>query len=407
MTKLRLLSPNEVLASLLLVTLAVVGNCFGLPTDALRTAPGLDAMAHPEFLPFLYPAGTQTLQFSSFDPSGGNNDGNFDRAFTKYIDNRSEYVVFDAYGPGCLYRQQLNVWTQADLSRGATLFKTPGAGESRLRYYFDNESEPRIDVSVDEFFDGKHAPFDAPFSFTGDWGEVLPGVIQFGIQYYPLPFAQRLKVTFVPSAKFMQAKRTDIDGDNYYNFTYLLYPPGTRLTSWSKDAPVGDAVRAAWSQVGDDPKPRAGNQESHSTVVVARGGTGVLLDSEGQGSLASLKLGMTPYSADTFFGVRIRISWDGNPPAVNMPIGVFFGGGGEDYPYGSQIPGKKLANLFYGFNGTEGTFYSYWPMPFWSSAKIEIINGTSHDVSITADIEQTPKERLTYPAGAAGYFWGH
>lgn len=57
-------------------------------------APGLEAMAHPEYLPFRYPPGIQRLQFSSYDLSGGNNDGNFDGAFTKYINNNGEAEVF-------------------------------------------------------------------------------------------------------------------------------------------------------------------------------------------------------------------------------------------------------------------------------------------------------------------------
>jgi hypothetical protein len=49
-------------------------------------APGLAAMEHPELLPLFPPDGTETRQFSSYDPSGSNNDGNFKTAFTRYID---------------------------------------------------------------------------------------------------------------------------------------------------------------------------------------------------------------------------------------------------------------------------------------------------------------------------------
>jgi hypothetical protein len=199
--------------SILLLALLLSPDCFAQRTSVLPAAPGLEAMAHPEYLPILYPPGTQTLQFSSYDLSGGNDDGNFDRAFTKYIDNHGEYVLFDAYGPGCLYRQQLNLWVQVDVSR-VTFNRALGAGESRIHYYFDDEIKPRFDLSVDEFFGGKHAPFNAPLSF-------MQNDKRFAVQYYPFPFTKRLKITFGPSAQFKRAKRTDIEGDNYYQFTSI------------------------------------------------------------------------------------------------------------------------------------------------------------------------------------------
>ena len=75
-------------------------------------------MEHPELLPLFLPEGTETRQSSSYDPSGSNNDGNFKTAYTKYIDTNGEYVIFDASGPGCLYRQQINVWSRGRQKAG-------------------------------------------------------------------------------------------------------------------------------------------------------------------------------------------------------------------------------------------------------------------------------------------------
>jgi hypothetical protein len=46
---------------------------------------------------------------------------------------------------------------------------------------------------------------------------------------------------------------------------------------------------------------------------------------------------------------------------------------------------------------------SLW-MPFWKSAKIEIVNPTSKEISLLADIKATPKEQVSYPEKEAGYF---
>jgi hypothetical protein len=385
--------------------------------DAPERPVGMDALAHPEYLPFLYPAGTQTFQSSSYDLTGKNDDGNFHKAFTRYIDSSGEYVIFDAYGPGCLYRQQFNVWIMMDQKTGKFL---PGAGSSRIRFYFDDEKTPRIDLTIDEFFSGHHPPFDAPFSFAGDikdyateegkWMSSIgieTGTPLFAVQYYPLPFARRLKVAFVPSSAFKQ--HMDQDNSSWYQFTYLLYPPGTKVASWTVDPPSSRQVREQWSHIGADPKPTTGNRYTHVSITIPAGKTGTLFDVQGQGAIASIKMHVSPYSSSTFYGLRLHMTWDranfGNAaPNFELPIGAFFGGGPDDFELSSQIPFKKLANLFYGFNEATETFYSYWPMPFWSSATIEIVNPTTVPVTITADIGVTPKESFAYPQNESGYF---
>ena len=373
----------------------------------LAVRPGLEAMAHPEFLPFFYPPGTQTLQFSSYDLTGGNTDGHFAKAFSKYVDDRGEHVLFDAYGPGTLYRQQLNIWS-AFTGKGFVLKE--GAGQCRLRYYFDDEPEPRIDLTADQIFGGTCPPFDAPFAFAGDWGVVdlglpLPtpehGTI-FGIQYHPLPFARRLKVTFVPSPAFAATMGTDVN--SWYQFTYLLYPVGTVVESWSGDEPAAAAVRAAWSRLGADPKALPGAEERRCAATVAAGATATLLQLDGQAAITALRLRLSPYDEDSFFNVRLRLSWDGRAPAVDMPIGVFFGGGGMTLATRPVVPTRTLATLLYGFDGSQGTFYAYWPMPFWRSARIEIVNGAGREVTVEAEVAVTPKEAFSYPPAASGYF---
>src|SRR6185437_2205991 len=119
-------------------------------------APGLPMMEHPELLPLFLPDGTETRQSSSYDPSGSNNDGNFRTAYTKYIDTKGAYVIFDASGPGCLIRPQINV-----SSRG----RTKEAEQAHIKYYFGDESKARVDATIDDLFSGKIAPFTDPFAF--------------------------------------------------------------------------------------------------------------------------------------------------------------------------------------------------------------------------------------------------
>ncbi|HTV39739.1 MAG TPA: DUF2961 domain-containing protein [Candidatus Sulfotelmatobacter sp.] len=352
---------------------------------ATPVLPGLPTMEHPELLPLFPPDGTETRQSSSYDPSGSNNDGNFTNSYTKYIDTNGEYVIFDASGPGCLYRQQINVW-----SRG----RKKAAGLSHIKYYFDNESRPRVDMTIDDLFGGKEAPFTEPFAF-------LDPRPRFGILYYPFVFKKHLKVTTTDDF----SKLPDPNGC-WYQYTYLTYADTNGVSTWAGPEDDSLVVRNQWTHLGLDPKPVDGNITVSNTVTVSSGKSAVLAELRGAGSIASLKLWLDPYGRAEFYHTILRIYWDdAKRPAVDMPIGLFFGGGGEKYPNCKQLPEMSLRTLFYGFDGTNHDFYCYWPMPYWHSARIEILNESGEDLkSVSCALEYKPSNVLSYPYGQAGYF---
>jgi hypothetical protein len=359
---------------------AVFGGAVATPAT-----PGLAAMEHPELLPLFLPDGTETRQSSSYDPGGSNNDGNFRTAYTKYVDTNGEYVIFDASGPGCLYRQQINVW-----SRG----RKKGAGEAHIRYYFDDEPKPRVDATIDDLFGGKVPPFTEPFSF-------LDPRPRFGILYYPFPFQKHLKVTTTDDFSTLPDTNSC-----WYQYTYLTYAETNGVTSWAGPSADSPVVRNQWRHLGLDPKPAAGNIIVSNTVTIPQGKSAVLAELRGAGSIASLKLQLDPYGRKEFYHTILRIYWDGaKQPAVDLPIGLFFGGGGETYPNCRHVPEMSLHTLFYGFNGTNHDFYCYWPMPCWRSARLELVNECGVDLkSVSCEIQYKPSSVLAYPAGGAGYF---
>ena len=85
-----------------------------------------------------------------------------------------------------------------------------------------------------------------------------------------------------------------------------------------------------WQNMGQDPKPAADAQAIVQTAKVPKGGKAVLLDLPGSGSLASLRLTMTPWNKELFDKAILRVTWDDQKvPAIEMPIGCLFGGGGD------------------------------------------------------------------------------
>jgi hypothetical protein len=159
--------------------------------------------------------------------------------------------------------------------------------------------------------------------------------------------------------------------------------------------------------LGSDPKLTTGNITVSNTLAIPKGKNAVLAELRGAGSIAGFKLRLDPYGRKQFYDTMLRIYWDGaKHPAVEMPLGLFFGGGGESYPNCKNLPHMSLRTLFYGFDGTNHEFFCYWPMPYWHSARLEIANETGEDLkSVSCVLEYKPVKVLTYPAGQAGYFY--
>ncbi len=84
------------------------------------------------------------------------------------------------------------------------------------------------------------------------------------------------------------------------------------------------------------------------------------------------RIWVTIDSRDPFFLRRIvlRMYWDGEKePSVEVPVGDFFGTGFQYQHYMSEFVGMS-----------SGGYYSYFPMPFQKSARIEVENQTGQEV---------------------------
>ena len=364
----------------------VLWLALGPVAEAVECPVGFEAMERLELLPVFLPNGTQTKQFITYDPAGKNRSG-----FFKRYEGNGEYVFFDEFGPGCLCRQQMNVFSKYT--------KFPSE-EIRIRYYFDDEAQPRIDMTFAEFFGkgGKYkAPFTPPLAYFDErrWSNG-PGA--FAIMYYPLPFKKRLKVAAYHPAGMKHYDAT------WFQYTYLKYPPGTQVETWPGPAVDSPAVRRQFERLGEDPKTTVGGQIHKNTLALAPGETKTSLDLSGQGSIVSLRLGLEPWSADTFFHTRLRITWDDQAsPAIELPVASFFGAGGDTIGV-QDVSAKTLTTLLFGFDGKTGRCWSYWPMPYWSRARVEIVSGSrAARLRVQVEAVSAPPKSIAYRARESGY----
>lgn len=366
-----------------------------------RPDPGFEMMEDVQHIPLLFPHTSVTKQVLAYDMSSGNNDGNYTRSFVRYYDSNGEAVIFDEYGPGCLYRQQMNVWV--GYGGKSLLLFNPEETNARIKYYFDDEKKPRLDVSMDDLFSGRIKPFDLPLTFMDDGSFEIPPRYdinsgRFAIMYYPMNFNKRLKITFVPN------KDWNFRGTTWYQNTHIVYPKDQTVTSWTGKELDSTKVREQWTNLGQDPKDTKGNKTLKKTVSIAKGKETVIAELKGQGSIASIKLNMSPYTKETFYDTNIKIYWDDAVvPAVDVPLGYLFGGGGKDYKSSDSIWQKKLTTLMFGYD--KGSYYSYWPMPYWKKAKIVVDNGSNIDIkSLACEVQYKPASEVNYPLNETGYF---
>jgi hypothetical protein len=104
-------------------------------------------------------------------------------------------------------------------------------------------------------------------------------------------------------------------------------------------------------------------------------------------------------SNDVLRHARVRITFDGHR-TVDSPLGEFFGSGLGEY---------EVRSLFFAMQtAKDGSYYSWWPMPFAETAKVELYNGSSHaitagDASVTSSHDPRWAPALG-GQGEAGYF---
>jgi hypothetical protein len=304
----------------------------------------------------------------------------YDRA-SRYDEKTGKYVAWDANGdgngvirtegdrvvmaemkgPGCIWR----IWSAA-----------PGPGHVKI--YLDGQPEPVIDMPFAHYFDGKHAPLAYP-ALSYNLAEVHSSGQNL---FVPIPYQKSCKVV------------GDKGWGNYFHFSYATYPAGTAIPTFSAPlaAQNADRLKAAndflATGLGTDPAGRRHGQEMLSQrVALAPGETACVARLDGPRAItalwAQLKLGDRADQMAALRKLALRITWDGQPDAaVWCPLGDFFG----------TAPGRNLFKTL-PLGMTEEGFYSYWYMPFATSALVELVNEDSLPRAVAFQITHAPLER--------------
>ena len=132
-------------------------------------------------------------QVSSWDPTGGNEDG-FAGKYSYIRKENGNLVLADLKGPGVVNR----IWT-------------PTPTRDTLLFYFDGEKKPRLKICFEDLFNGKVEPFVRPLCANEVGGFYC---------YFPFTYEKSLKIVFTGDLiQFHQIQYRNLEGKSVETYT--------------------------------------------------------------------------------------------------------------------------------------------------------------------------------------------
>ncbi len=334
-----------------------------------------DIMRRPELMPIMR-RGVKTHYEGSIDKLGGNADWDW----WLYQDEKGEWVLFDAEGPGCI----LNF----------VQHRYPDSEEPTFRFYFDGEKEPRFTIKHSQF--GEVYPFVEPLAsrYIGPV-EGGRGPIRVVRSFAPMPFAKSCRIT--SDIKLEGFDRAKGQG-GWGHVVYQTYPMGTEVRTFSKEDSIED-IRNIWKRCANGGRPvKAENELTYTAhgIAVKPSESGILYSAEGQSCITGIEIDLADYRREMLTGLGIEIYWDGHEkPDVRAPFGALFT---------NELGCNAVRYMFSGMNA-QGRFYLSLPMPYEKSAEIRITNSGASDAVIESfRLYSTGDFNRLYNENEWGYF---
>jgi hypothetical protein len=295
----------------------------------------IDELYRLDLLPRLQPGETCKM-FSSYDRTGGNDDG-FSGKYSILRKENGNAVLAEMQGPGCIQRMH---FPHSEYGVPGLL----GRKGEHIRIYLDGETKPALDVPLEDIFYGKLEAFPRPLADVALGGHYC---------YVPIPYKKSCKVvvdgTYV---RFVQIGYRTFPSDK--GIVTYHYPP----SDVQKKA-MAKAVKA-WTSCGD--VPTDAHLESAGSFVLKGGDSFDLKTPNGPTMVRALCLKLNPEQVQNAGSARLQITWDGaKSPAVDVPLDYFYCQAKKSIPFRSLLVGNK-----------DGVWYNFMPMPYSKSAKIAI-----------------------------------
>ena len=276
----------------------------------------------------------KVAQISSYDTTGGNDDG-FNGRFSFLKKNPDgSLLLADLHGPGVINR----IWT-------------PTPTTDTLDFFIDNNEKPAFSISFIDLFSGKQYPFIAPLC-----GNQLGGYYC----YFPILFQTSCRI--IDRGKKIQ----------FHQIQYRLFPSHVKVKGFNLDLNAEEKadiskIAVLWNKPDkmlEDFLQDASTRVSANSFefTLKPGETKRIFDRNQGGRILGLEFswaGANGWNKN----IDLKITWDDDSlPAVYCPIEDFFG-----FSFGEP----SMQSLLLG--SRENLAYCYFPMPFTHHARIELV----------------------------------
>ncbi|MBL9127066.1 MAG: DUF2961 domain-containing protein, partial [Verrucomicrobiales bacterium] len=251
---------------------------------------------------------------------------------TETIEGRTEWVLLDHDGPGCLTR----IWTPY------FYYDLADHVGPNVRIYLDGSTQPVVDESLIGWVTGRSF-VKPPFAvFTARAGDL----------YLPIPFARGCKITL--SAKPF-----------YYIVNYRAYPAGTAVTSFDRTRfeAAHAAIEAAGRALYSPPPPPAPARVARTERLHGGGSLSLRLP-KGPSALRQLTIRVpeTVARPELLRSTVLELEFDGDASRVRCPLGDFFSCTDALHPY----------ETFQRTVAADGTLTCRWVMPYRKSGRVRL-----------------------------------
>ncbi|HEV2390725.1 MAG TPA: DUF2961 domain-containing protein [Verrucomicrobiae bacterium] len=317
--------------------------------------------------------GARAYMRSTYDRRGGNEGADASHFLYQLAGDRN--VTLDLQGPGILYFVRYNHWHGSPWH-----YEVDGADHVIQETTTANPLNP------------------------------VPGSIFLPEQAFPNPltwtwsFTKGADLSWVPisfSKTFRMAYSQTHYGTGYY--IYQQYVPGAKLSrpigSWSERRRPEAGVLELLSRSGADLVPQADSKEgrrlqlkeqSQDNQLLSKATLRILDLRDAPGMIRALQFSVSREQALDFGRAHLRITWDDAPyPSVDAPIALFFGAG-TLYNRDNREYLVKAFPVNVRFDSRSVLLSCFFPMPFFSAARIELVNESEHPLSVHWSIRYEP-----------------
>ncbi|MDB6053271.1 MAG: hypothetical protein JWN25_794 [Verrucomicrobiales bacterium] len=337
---------------------------------------GLDAYRNWEQWP-VQRIGVRAYMRSTYDRTGGNESADASHFLYQLADDNN--VTLDVQGAGILYFSRYNHW------HGSPWRYTVDGAEHILKE--SSTADPNKPVADSIFLPENLLP--APLAYT--WSSTKGA----DLIWVPISFQDSFRMAY---------SRTRY-GTGYY--IYHQFINGTKLSqsikTWDGKTPPSSDVLELINRSGSDISPSGIDVISGLVDHLAFNESKLLLYlTNAPSTLRKLSFSVPREEAIAFGSARLRITWDDRElPSVEAPIALFFGAG-TLYNRDEREFLVKAFPSFIRFHDGKVELSCFFPMPFFKSAKIELIGSKEKSLeNVMWTVARQPS--LESPA-RVGYF---